>query len=361
MRRKVTIEDIARQAGASVTTVSMVLRDKPGISAETRQRVFSVAREMGYRRRTPASEATALHTVAMILRSRSRSRDETLPSVNPFYSDVISGIETAARERRMNLLYATLPVDDDNVAQELPDHLLSQQLTGILLIGSFSRDTVEAVSAGRTTPTILVDAPTRLSVHDAVVSDNQGGAYEAVSYLIEHHHRHIALVGPDPSADPNFGQRREGYRQALREHHLPDYHITIQQTGPHEVSDTTAAFLQRHPSVTAIFGSNDAFTIEAMRGAQKIGRKIPADFSVIGFDDIGDASQVTPRLTTMAVDRLTMGRQAIQMLHHRIRWPDSGRMMTILHPELRVRDSVGMATEHQVASPHEASPAMRSG
>lgn len=344
MRRKVTIEDIAQRANASITTVSMVLRDKPGIGPETRQRVLEIARELGYQRRTPTASKTALRNVAMILRARTDSRHAHLPSVNPFYSEVIGGIETTAKAERMALIYATLPVDQANHPSEIPEHVLDQPLAGILLVGAFSDETVAAIADVRSTPTVLVDAPARRSRHDAVVSDNTGGAFDAVHHLIEQGHRHIALLGPDMDVNPNFGQRRQGYLDAMEQHGLsPIFITTIDRAGMYAVAEATTTALNDHPEITAMFSANDAFAIEAMQGAKAAGRSIPDNLSMIGFDDIALASQISPKLTTMAIDRVTMGRQAVQTLCHRLSWPDACRQMTVLQPVLRVRDSVTTA------------------
>lgn len=343
MRRRVTIQDIARQSNASITTVSMVLRNKPGIGEETRRRVLQVARELGYQRRTPAASERDLRTVAMILRSRPTSGGERHPRVNAFYSDVISGIEAAARKERINLLYGTLAVDQANRPYELPDHLLQQDLDGILLIGSFSSDTVSTIADGRPGPTVLVDAPARASDHDAVVSDNHGGASRAIRHLIALGHRHIALVGTDLDADPNFSQRRDGYLHAVAEEGLEATLITTARSGMSAVGDATEQALRADSTITAVFAANDAAAIEAMRGAQRLGRTIPDDLSIVGFDDIALASEIRPKLTTMAVDRITMGQQAIRMLLYRLAWPEACRLMTTLQPELRKRDSTARA------------------
>ena len=139
VRHKVTIDDIARESGASRTTVSLVLREKPGIGAETRQRVLAVAQSLGYERKSPASAepGQAVRNIALILRSRIRDKPDGLPGVNNFYSWVLAGVEAAARRARMNLLYTTLPVDETNDRSMFPDHLLVQRLDGILLVGSF--------------------------------------------------------------------------------------------------------------------------------------------------------------------------------------------------------------------------------
>lgn len=339
MSRRITIEDVARQANASVSTVSMVMRNKPGISAETRQRVLNVARELGYRRRAVPTGRSTVHNVAMILRSRTEQSHAQLPSVNPFYSEVINGIETTARSERTSLLYATLPVGQSNQPLDLPEHVLNQTLDGILLIGAFSEQTVSAIADLRSTPTILVDAPARPSAYDAVVSNNEGGAYNAVRYLIDRGHRQIALVGPDLDADPNLGQRRQGYLNAMHAQGLTPVFVANDRVDMRAMAEAVTATLNSQPEITAIFGANDASAIEAMRGATDAGRRVPDDISVIGFDDVARASQSAPPLTTMAVDRITMGRHAIHLLHHRLTWPDSCPIMSVLQPKLCVRES----------------------
>lgn len=340
MARKVTIEDIAQHSAASITTVSMVLRDKPGIGAETRRRVLKVARELGYQRRPLRSARDRTLNVAMIVRSRSRGHEELLPTVNAFYSWVMTGIEAAAQANRMNLLYATLPVDDDNRPMAMPDHLLSQSLAGMLLIGSFSPEVIDVVSGSRAMPTVLVDGPRVPSRHDAVGSDNDGGAYDAVAHLISTGHRSIAILGPDPGQDPNFAQREEGYLRAMREHDLVPCSIRLGQAGPEAMTAAVEAAFIGNPELSAIFGCNDAFAIESMHALERIGRRVPDDVSVMGFDDILPAGQVSPGLTTMAVDKVSMGRLAILMLDHRLAWPEAMTSMTSLRPELRVRKSV---------------------
>lgn len=341
MRRKVTIDEIARHSSASRTTVSLVLRDKPGISVETRQRVWSAAQALGYQRRTPSiATGQDVRNIGLILRSRNRAQQtDGPPIVNLFYSWVLAGVEAAARTQRLNLLYATLPVDEGNRPLDVPEHLLAQQLDGILLVGSFADETIAEVAARGARAIVLVDAPVGSRRYDAVVSDNQAGAFAAVSHLIARGHERIAYISPEPRADPNFNERRHGYLQALAEHGLNP--IAAAMSGD-DAEVATRTLLRRHPDVTAFFGCNDAFAIEAMRVAQALGRRVPEDLSVVGFDDIELATQVTPALTTVAVDKVTMGRLAVQTLSYRLAWPEATNILTVLTPELIERGSVAL-------------------
>lgn len=264
MGRKVTIEDIARQSGASRTTVSLVLRNKPGIGSETRERVHAAAQALGYRQRSPApiEIGQSVLNIALILRSRNRYREgQILPGVNAFYSWVLAGVEAAARQQRINLLYSTLPVDHTNEPIEFPAHLLDQRLDGMLLVGSFSESTIAEVQRRGASALVLLDASAGIHRFDAIVSDNQAGAYIAVSYLIAHGHRKIAFVSPDSAADPNFEQRRLGYLAALREHRLDPWYCRMTKD---DAATPIAELLRRHPDLTALFGCNDVYTINAM-------------------------------------------------------------------------------------------------
>jgi LacI family transcriptional regulator len=339
MQRKVTIDEIARRSQASRTTVSLVLRDKPGIGADTRQRVWAAAEELGYHRRLPAplESGRSVLNIGLIMRSRSRSLSTTLPLVNRFYSWVLAGVEAAARSQQMNLLYATLPVDDENSAVELPEHLLSQRLDGVLLVGTFSKETIADVRKRAGDMIVLVDVSMAAHEHDAVVSDNLEGAYDATSYLIDKGHRRIAFVNPAPESNPNFDQRRDGFLKALSEHDLED---VAGSNLTQDVAAATKALLRCDPTITAVVGCNDLYTIEAMRAAQSLGRRVPEDFSCVGFDDVELATATSPQLTTMAVDKISMGRLAVQSLSYRIAWPNAARVLTVLRPDLIERESV---------------------
>jgi LacI family transcriptional regulator len=324
--------------------VSLVLRDKPGIGAETRQRVWAVAEELGYQRRltSPLESGRNVLNVGLIMRSRTRSLSTSLPLVNRFYSWVLAGVEAAARTKQMNLLYATLPVDDANAALDLPEHLLSQRLDGVLLVGTFSEQTIDEVARRTGNAIVLVDVAVGAHNYDAIVSDNLAGAYQATCYLIDRGHRRIAFVSPSPEANPNFEQRRDGFLKAIEEHGLETFAPPVEHQ---DVGPATTSLLEIDPPITGIVGCNDLYAIEAMRSAQRLGKRVPDDLSCIGFDDVELATASSPQLTTMVVDKISMGRLAVQALSYRIAWPEAAQMMTVLRPSLIERESVACISD----------------
>jgi LacI family transcriptional regulator len=338
MSQRVTMEDIARRAGVSLATVSLVLRDKPGINEETRRRVFDAAQALGYQKRPTLtlSSAPQLQQVGVLM----KARHNDLPYANPFYGPILASVEAACRKRQINLLVAAVPVDVDNHPEELPRMLVEDQLDAIILVGAFVDHTITQLLQRPGKPVVLIDAYATDGTYDAVVSDNFRGGYQAVSHLAAAGHRHIALVGTLPDAYPSIAERRRGYEQALRDHGIQERYFADAHLVREEVTEATAALLQRFPQVTALFCANDMVAIEALATARTLGLRLPEDLSVIGFDNIDLAAHVTPALTTMHVDKAAMGRLAVLHLLHRVEAPESSPATTVLRPTLLERQSV---------------------
>jgi LacI family transcriptional regulator len=337
-RNRVTLSEIAEQSGVSLSTVSLVLRDKPGVGTVTRQRVLGVAKELGYLPRNGIQHRPKLTNIGLILKSEpGRS-----PQTNQFYSHVLAGIEAACRQWQFNLLYATLPVDRDSYPLELPRVLMEEDTAdGLLLVGAFLDDMIARVVERRSTPIVLVDAYAASNLHDAVVSDNVKGARYAVKYLIERGHRHIGFVGSHPHAYPSIQERQRGYIQALEDNAIADrYSADCHIIDREEILDTTADLLRQNPQITALFAANDEVAIAAMEAMQTLGQRIPDDISIIGFDDIDPSKNTLPPLTTMHVDKIGMGMLAVQLLLNRVEYPGSNPVTAVIHPHLVERQSV---------------------
>ena len=335
---KVKLTDIARAAGVSISAVSMALREKPGLPAETRQRIISIADGLGYRRKTTIEAGrpvVKLRTLGLVV----KSDPDLPPQANPFYSYIIAGIEEICRRKRINLLYAAMPVDEHNLPFELPSLLTEKTADGLLLVGAFVNRALSDILKKTTLPLVLVDAYSEFSDYDSVVSDNLASARQAVLHLIEHGHRHIGIIGGAPDAYPSILERVRGYEQAIRDHKLTFYYIDCDFDRLSAYRAATAAF-KKFPQLTAIFGCNDELTLGAMSAAYDLGKQIPEDISFVGFDDIEEAASAKPPLTTMRVDKRGMGRIAVQLLSDRIEYPTSTPITAALHARLVERGSV---------------------
>ncbi|MCL4505387.1 MAG: LacI family transcriptional regulator [Chloroflexi bacterium] len=341
-----TITDIAQESGVSPATVSLVLRNRPGVSDETRARVIEVAGKIGYQVKPVlvSSRNSRLQTIGMVVKT-----EPNLPArANPFYSHVIIGVEDACRNNGIDLLLSTMPVDEKNRPLGVPQLLSRGVADALLMVGTFVDETITSVVGRKMAPIVLVDAYAKTECFDAVVSDNFEAAWQAVNYLVRHGHQHIGLIGGEPDAYPSIKQRRGGYLRALRENNISDVYCADFNIMTVTGYDAARDLLQKHPQITALFGVNDKVALAAMNAAQDLGRHIPDDISVIGYDDVDLASNAKPSLTTMHVDTVAMGRAAVQLIMNRIEHPDSARVTLTIHPTLVERESVAKAKTTRV-------------
>jgi DNA-binding LacI/PurR family transcriptional regulator len=344
--RRVTIDEVASASNASAATVSLALRNKPGVSRETRERILAAAQSLGYQRtiRAGRDEADALLNVALVFRTWTYGAERRSPALNPFYSWVLTGIQESGPDAAMNLLLGTIPVDDENSPIEMPSAMLRQPLDGVLMVGAHRAETIEQVLdllGNPAAPMVLVDSEDSGHHLDHVISDNTGGAYLATTHLIENGHRRIGYLGAPSAWDRNFAHRLDGFRAALADHGLePVSEVELALSDDYEAGLTKAL-----SSTTATFGANDDIALALARVAQAKGIRIPEDHSIIGYDDTLPARDANPPLTTMAVDKLALGRLAVQALEYRIRWPESAPLRIITQPQLVERDSVARDTD----------------
>lgn len=341
-RVKVTMADIARESGVSLSTVSLVLNDKPGLPNETRKRVLHTARTLGYALRpsTPAiTKPATLQTVGMLVK-RSQG-DIAPPSSNIFFSHVIAGIEAGCRQENISLLYSTLPVDENSHTLDIPRLIHDSKVDGLIFVGNYIDDRLHAAIQQRTIPVVLVEAYCSIGEYDAILIDNRQGAYQAVEHLLKKGHRHIAFVGSFPDSRISFRYRRAGYQQALLDHGITQvYYGDCPHNQRDAIISVTCRLIRENPQITAIFGCSDEVSVIAVHGVLEAGKRVPEDISMVGFDDNTIAENALPPLTTIHVDKMGMGRMAIPLLVNRAEAMTQGIVTVVLHTTLVERRSV---------------------
>lgn len=339
MSDKVTIRQIAEECGVSVSTVSIALHNKPGVSDELRARIKSAAKKAGYALKTTplVVHHERLNTLGLLV----KTDPDMLPPSNPFYSRVIAGVDEACRDLGLNLLFSMLPVDEHNRLLNIPPFIKDNMVDGFLMVGAFLDETVSSILEEWTVPIVLVDGYSDTERYDMVVSDNFGASYEAVEYLINKGHKHIAMIGGEPDCYPSLLDRRNGYTRAVKEFGLgnlyyANFNITKSRGGK-EITE----LLKNNPQITALFAINDNVAVGAIHAAQSLGLQVPGDISVVGYDDTVLATTVSPTLTTMQVDTIAMGQGAVHLISLRMHRPDAKRVTLVVHPGLIERNSVG--------------------
>jgi LacI family transcriptional regulator len=332
---RVKLTDIARATGVSVTTVSLVFNNRPGIPTDTRQRVLEAAERLGYRsdRYLSVRNGSILKRVGLALKVF-----EEEPSIsNPFYSVVVHGIESACRLNDTRLLYSHVHVDLHNRPVETIK--LYDDVDGLILVGMHIPDGF--VDSHSNLPVVLIDGYSEGEQFDSVVSRNFDGAYASVKYLIKKGHREIGMVAARPNSYPSLDERRAGFFQALLDHNLPHQNFIdceIDQTGAEYTRAATTIFT-RYPQITALFCPQDTIAVKALRAAQDLGKKIPDDLSIMGFDGIELSGMVRPGITTMALNQYNMGQLAVRLLQQRALTPQFPQIISSVPYQLIERES----------------------
>ena len=328
--------DVAAAASASSGDVALALAADPRVPSELRRRVVEAVDATGYRP-LQAIQARLGRPPGFAVVFKTYRRDD--PEANRFYAPIASAIAIACATRGAEIGQATMIVDDQYELREIPAALTDGAYDGAFLIGTKLRaGAVE--SMGNICPIVLVDGYSDGDVADSVVTDNVAGARMAVEHLVASGHRDIGLIGTEPVCYPSVQDRRTGYTEALQAHGLATHFIDASYVMTEAVAVLALDYIQRHPAVTAVFGVNDLITVAFMQLARNAGLRIPADLSLVGFDDIDLASIVMPALTTLAVDKALMGRAGFALLAHRLEIPASAPIHAMVIPRLVERESV---------------------
>jgi LacI family transcriptional regulator len=327
---KLTIKDIARKAGVSITTVSRVLNKKEeGMSKETREKVLRVMEEVNYQ---PNQLARGLVT------KRSRMLGLIVPNIsNPFFPELCRGAEDEANKSQYSLIICNS--DDQSKKEENYLRLLKeQQVDGILLSSKdhLSKTSKSQLASGKI-PFVLLDRGEEASNHSGVFLDNEKGGYLAGKHLTDLGHRHIACI-TGPSEIRNSQQRLTGFQRALKEAsvELPESSILTGDFKMESAYQIAKEFLYRNP-VTAIFASNDMMACGIYQAAHELKIQIPEQLSIVGFDDIPLVHALIPKLTTIKQGTYEMGRKAIELLINEIEEEPSKAVL--FEPTLIVRES----------------------
>ena len=300
---RVTIRDVAERAGVSVATVSKVLNQRYGVAAETFARVRTVIDELGY-------EASL---VAQSLRNHKTNVIGILVAdLEPFSTELLKGAADAIRGTGYELVvYSAGGRVGDHVGWE---RRYLSRLSGTLVDGAILvTPTVIDVRYGA--PIVAVDPHTGSTDLPTIDSDNLRGAQRAVEHLLSLGHRRIGML--TGRADLQSARLREaGYRQALAAAGVPvDEDLVLAGDYDPDVSSTSALrLLKTEHRPTAIFAANDISAIATVSAAASLGISVPADLSVVGFDNVPESALNSPPLTTIHQPIREMGQSAIQLL-----------------------------------------------
>jgi len=345
--RAASINDVARESGVSVFTVSAVINNKSHVGKDLRQRVEAAIHKLHYR---PNLIARSL------IKQKTQTIGMIVPDIgNPFFPVVVRGAEDAAQKQGYNLLLCN---SDDSLEKEESaiELLFSKRVDGILLTkaaGDFSPSLRKLIKETNI-PFVLVMRTYPELTKDAVVSDDYQGAYEAVRHLARAGRRRIGLIS-GPLKISNAKERWRGFRDALEAENLA-YEPGLVAEGDYRIESGFRAghsLLSRRPD--GIYVANHLMTVGLLQASDEMGLKCPEDFGLVSFDDYPWLGVFRPRLTTVELPKHQLGSEAAELLIQRVAGNHGKPVLKKLQPELRIRESCGFGQFVSAGQRHASS------
>jgi DNA-binding LacI/PurR family transcriptional regulator len=324
------LEDVAARVGVSTASVSLVLRNAPGPSAETRRRVLAAAAELGYRTDRAAS---------LLARRRRHLLGVLMDVRNPFHAEIVEEIHAEADRTAYEVVLSTVTRDRDE--DRAVETLLDFRCEGVLLIGPDSADD-RLAGLARRLPVVAIGRRITDEGVDVVRSADEVGVGLVLDHLIGLGHHDIGFV--DGGRGAIAAARRRGYRTAMRRAGLADRVRII----PGDHTEEGGIRAGRHLAAaadrpSAVVASNDRCAVGLLDAFVRAGLGVPTDISIVGYDDSSLARLVHVDLTTVNQDAAAQARHAVAAVVERLDGGRTERREVVLHPRLVVRGSTGPA------------------
>jgi DNA-binding LacI/PurR family transcriptional regulator len=333
-KRRPTMQDVAKRAEVSVSTVSYVLNDSGPVAADRRARVLEAVRALGYLPNESARnlKRRSVATIGLVVPDL----------VNQYFAMIAEGVEQAASEKDVLVVFCTPEATSD--AESWNSRLLrSQRLDGLIYLSGAETRMEPLVELTQVGPVVLVDEKLPGFDLPAVISQNRRGAREIAAHITSLGHERLAVLGGPPELW-TAEQRLSGYREAFAAAGLDPDAVPV-LVGDYRMSsgEQLAAEILSLPAgerPTALICANDLMAIGALSYCRRTGLRVPEDVSVVGFDDLPFASLLTPALTTVRQPAREMGAAAAKLLLAMV----NGAAPTPPPPSpvtLRIRESTG--------------------
>jgi len=302
----ITLKMVAERAEVSVNTASRAINNKPDINEETKKRVLQIAKELGYIRNAAAValRTKKTGTIGVVIADNS----------NPFYAEVLNGIEEAAREKNYHIILANTQRDYQK-EEEAINLLLAKRVDGLLITPVQDRDDDIKKLIEANIPFVIVGRDFENIEVDAVYNNEVKGGFLSTEYLIKQGHKRIALINGFLHKSPAKG-RLEGYKKALNKYRIPldESLISVGDINIEDGYERTKQMLEKNLDFTAIFAYNDMMAFGAMQAVKEKGLRIPEDIGLVGYDDIPFSSLISPSLTTIKLKKQELGIESVMLL-----------------------------------------------
>jgi LacI family transcriptional regulator len=328
----VTLKDIAKRAGVTSATVSMVINNKPNISQITRKKVLKIAKELNY---YPNVIARGLAT------KRSNAIGVIVPNLaSSFVVRVLQGIKSTNRDLNYTVLLFDTIGQKESESQLFQRLARERRIDGVILISATVTDEELNIFSEESVPSIVVAR--KSDTIDCVYVNNEQGAKDATDYLVSKGHTSIACVSSTKLGLP-MDERISGYKKSLEEHAIafrPELLFTVDDDSMDDGLKIYEKLRAVQPAPTAIFvPAGDMVAIGIMKEAKKQGAQVPGNLAIVGYDDLPAAEVIEPSLTTVRQPKLEMGDYAINMIVDKIEGRESGLKQKELPTKFIIRES----------------------
>jgi LacI family transcriptional regulator len=324
----VTLEDIARKAGVSLSTASRALNDSPFIKEETKSKVKRIAKELGYEKNELARGLAkgSIKIISLVISDIS----------NPFFSEIARGVEDAANARGYGMILCNTDRDPEKEGGYMR-MLKRSRVAGLILASATVDDSYIKDLSQSETPLILISRTSKADTSYIIIDDFKGGLM-ATEYLVKLGHQRIGFIGGPKGLTSTMGRIR-GYQKALKRNGIPLYKEIVRyadftrEAGYHAMRE----YLKLSKLPTAIFGANDMIALGVIEAVEEAGLSVPDDISVIGYDNISYASLPKIELTTIAQPIYDMGFAATEYILDVAEGGREKKLKRILKPQLIIR------------------------
>ncbi|MCX7709368.1 MAG: LacI family transcriptional regulator [Clostridia bacterium] len=335
---RVTINDVAKAANVSPSTVSRVIANNPRIGQETREKVFKIMKEMNYHpniiARSLANKSTRI--VGVVVPANTEKAFQ-----HPFYPELLRGIGSVATKYKYNILLSSInsPSEEKDVIRELSRSGITE---GVILLASRVNDPTIKELKKIHFPFVVVGRPENEDEVNWVDNNNVNAGYEITKHFIKNGHKRIAFLGLAPEFIVTT-DRYKGYKKALEEAGLGiDSGLVLESKFIEHTTDIKVMkqILTGSKRPTGIVACDDFLAFGAMKLINECGLKVPEDISVAGFNNVPLASYSIPPLTTVEVNAFGLGAKAFELLHTSISSDYQSFNRTIVPTEIITRESV---------------------
>lgn len=336
--KKVSIRDVAQEAGVSITTVSRALNGYSDVSEKTKARIQEIVQRLDYAPdgKARAMGSKAVNTIGLLL-SNLAEKDE-----NGYVYGHMCGLYTLCSE--YDCEFVLLVTESEHQKMLSFRQLCSRNnLSGIVVAGLRTNDPYYEEMMRGELPCALVDMETSGENKCTITIDNAAASQEAVQHLIDMGHRRIAMINGNRNADVSL-YRYAGYRGAMAENHIetPSDFVRCGDFKEESAYEQALDLLKKYPDITAFFCASDMMALGAIRAAYSLGKQVPGDISVMGFDDIPVAKYVYNGISTVRQDPNRIGYEAGLAVYKMLQGEKVSHKMIFPH-ELILRASTGKA------------------